>query len=67
MNSDEISRKRLKETDSSEEYSNFKLYTQQEIEQLNKGSYYARYGGNKDSQYGNSSLVSISVQIQGVD
>lgn len=49
------------------ESESFKLYTQQEIEQLNKGSYYARYGGNKDSQYGNSSLVSISVQIQGVD
>ncbi|MGM5629485.1 phage baseplate assembly protein V [Apibacter raozihei] len=29
--------------------------------------YYARYGGSKDSQYGDSQLVSVKVQINGKD
>lgn len=45
----------------------FKVFSHEEIEKLNKSKSYARYGGLKDSQYGDSSLVSIGIQIQGVD
>ena len=45
----------------------FKVLSQQEIEKINKTGTYARYGGLKDNLYGDGSLVSIGVQIQGVD
>ncbi|WP_128331355.1 type VI secretion system Vgr family protein [Apibacter sp. HY039] len=51
---------------SSDEDKSFKLFSQQEIEELNKRSgSIARYGGNKENLYGDSHIVNVGVQING--